>query len=258
MLLKPLPKPTGPAPLTAPAKPVPSLGPKELLPVWTSEGVAGKPPGCKECPFRLSGTGFVADWFPDEDKAPRLGFLLDFPNSDDVISRRPWSGKAGYAWEKAYLAPFGLCLQDVMISHVLRCQPKEQRFGKKLYPIAGMRRGAEMSCRQHDKVCWGGPVERTGGIHSFEPDTFVVTFHPREALAVPALSHLILADIKKAVKKMEAGRRVLVLMGDEAKDLVAPWLRGSVKSWRGHHWQGCWPWKEGSALVEPELGFISI
>lgn len=223
-------------------------GPAALLPLWNSTGVAEKPLGCNLCPFKTSGAGFVADWYPDTEKQPRLGFLLDFPSNNDVIERRPWSGAAGYAWEKQYLKPFGLSLQDVMISHVLRCRPKATRFGKPLYPTGKLRRDAEINCQTiWDDKAWGGETTRPGGIKSFLPNLFVVTFDLQQTLAVPALSKLVLRDIEKAVKKMHDGHRPLVLMGDEPKDLVAPWLRGAAKFWRGHWWHGEWPFGDDTS-----------
>ncbi len=232
--------------------------PAELLPLWNSTGVATKPDPCKLCPFQKDGAGFTADWYPDAEQIPRLGFLLDFPSSDDIVSRRAWSGVAGYAWEQKYLKPFGLSLSDVMISHVLRCRPKASRFGKPIYPIGKQRRDAELTCRHYDGQSWNGGGMRPGGIRDFNPNLFVVTFHPIETLAVPALSKLLQRDVEKAVRKMRADpeARVLVLMGDEAKDLIAPWLKGSVRGWRGHFWRGSYPFgSEKSMLREP--GFIA-
>lgn len=200
------------------------------------------------------GSGFVPDWYGDQYEEPKLAFLLDFPAADDVLDQRPWSGRAGYAWEKKYLKPFGLSLSNVLISHVLRCQPKERKWGKPVYPTASLRRGAEITCRQHDGKCWGGPKLRAGGIKKYDPNLFVISFHPSDALLVPALSRLIHKDIEKAVKRQTEGYRPLVVMGVEAKELIAPWLRGGIKPWRGTFWEGSWPFKENSMLVEP--GFL--
>src|SRR5579883_1274982 len=93
---------------TAKADKTPPRLTKTLLPVWTSKGVGQKPSGCLSCPFRNSGSGFVPDWYPDEERRPQIGFLLDHPGSDDVLEQRPWAGKAGWAWEKKYLEPFQL------------------------------------------------------------------------------------------------------------------------------------------------------
>jgi hypothetical protein len=225
--------------------------PAEIAPLWSSPGVAGKPEVCQLCPFQHQGTGFVADWWPAE-KEPSLGFLLDIPSSNDVVEQRPWSGAAGYAWESRYLKPFGLTLHDVGIFHVLRCRPRATRFGKPLYPTGKLRRDAEITCRQHDKVCWDGPRTRAGGLRKFNPNLFVTTFHPTDCIAVPALSRLLLRDVEKAVKKSREGNRVLVLMGDEAKELIAPWLKNSVKFWRGHWWRGDYPFgSDSSALLLP-------
>lgn len=257
--MKPLVRKTDKTPDAPPVlKPVPSLG-KNPLPLWTSTGVREKPEGCALCPFQTKGSGFVPDWYPDaHGEAPRIGFLLDHPTSDEVLEQRPWAGRAGYAWEKKYLKPFGLSLSDVFIGHVIRCQPRERKWGKPVYPTATLKRGAELTCRQHDKVCWGGDKLRKGGLHALNPDLFVVTFHPNDALLVPAFSRLIEADIKKAVGKMQEGRRPLVLMGNEARELVAPWTanKGGTKTWRGTFWAGEWPFKQGSSLIEP--GFVEI
>ncbi len=241
-------KPTAP-PIVK--KSAPSL--KPLLPIFDSAGVSSKPDTCKLCPFHTKSSGFAPDWYPDAEEPPKLGFLLDFPAADDVLEGRPWAGRAGYAWEKRYLKPFGLSLSSVYIGHVIRCLPKEKRFGKPLYPIGNVRRGAELTCRQHDGNCWGGPSVRPGGIKRLDPNLFVVTFHPSDALLTPALSRLILADIKKAFKRAQEGYRPLVIMGTEAKELVAPWLKGGIKTWRGTYWKGSWPFKEGSMLTEPRF-----
>jgi hypothetical protein len=72
-------------------------------------------------------------------------------------------------------------------------------------------------------------------------------------METPALRWLIESDIKRAVKRADEGYRPLILMGKEAKELVAPWAKGPVKSWRGHFYPGSWPWQEGSSLVVPEF-----
>lgn len=226
------------------------------LNVFASKGVREKPEQCALCPFATKGAGFVPDWYPDRDKPPQLGLLLNMPSSDDVVEQRPWSGRAGYAWEQKYLKPFGLSLTDVYIGHVVRCQPKDRKWGKPVYPIGTLKRHAEITCRQHDGKC--GPDLHKGGMKSFDPNMFVVTFHPSDALLVPALSRLIQADIGKAVRRMNEGYRPLVLMGTEAKDLLAPWLKGGIKSWRGSYWKGEYPFKEGSMLLEPRKGFLEF
>lgn len=254
MPLKPLITP--PKPPANAGKTPPSLVSKELPPVWSSPGVSQKPHDCKACPFRLQGSGFVPDWYPDDSRRPQIGFLLDFPSSDDVLEQKPWAGRAGFAWAQKYLKPFGLSIYDVFIGHVLRCQPKERKWGKPVYPTAKLRRDAELRCRQYDGQCWSGPKTREGGLLALDPNLFVVTFHPSDALPVPALGRLIYRDVEKAVKKMKEGFRPLILMGDESKDLVAPWMKGSVKFWRGNWYTGSWPFKEGSPDLEP--GFLEI
>jgi hypothetical protein len=234
--------------------PLPGAPKLPVLPVWTSLGVVDKPEACNLCPFKAKGTGFVPDWYPNAEGDVQLGLLLSTPVSDDVVEGRPWAGRGGFALERKFLAPFGLALKDVFVGHVLRCQPRDRHFGKPQYPTAKLRRDAELTCRQHDDRSFGGPVLRTEGLKTWNPDYFVITFHPSETILVPALSVLLLRDMEKAVKKARAGHRVMVLMGKEAKELVAPWLDGPIKSWRGHHWAGVYPFVQNSSLLEGGWG----
>lgn len=206
-------------------------------------GIRRRPKGCDLCPLSKLGTGFVPDEVPEN---PLVAFLLDYPSADDVLENRPWGGKAGkyFLWS---LLPYGRTRQDVLLANTLRCKPRHVYDGRNNdYPTGSVRRGAEITCRQYDKVSLTkGTLTKERSLETFDPNLFVVTFHPREIRLTPPLHRLIRADIKKAFKFAAEGYRPCVLFGINATQLVAPWIESGFKNWRGHFWKGSWPFKEG-------------
>lgn len=248
----------------APTKPLSSLKPlrplsrptAEPLPLpvandaFQSPGTVGKPLGCRHCRFQTSGAGFVADYCPSE---PKIAYFLDFPSSDDVLERRPWAGRAGWAWTKDFIESVGLTRSDVLICNALRCRPHDN-----MYPTGTDKRSAELSCRQYDNKLWAPAGMADGGLIKFDPNLFVITFNPYDSRKKPVLGPLIVSDLRRAVDKIAQGYRPCVLMGTDAMELVAPWTsgKGGAQDWRGHWYEGEWPWKTGTSLVVP--GFLPV
>lgn len=232
-MLKPLKKPAALPPLIKDK-------PKDE---WRSAGVAEKPSGCAACKYSTIGTGFCGD---DNPAGKRLAILCAAATKGEILEQIPWAGPQGWAYTKMFLDEAGIPRNEVLIAHVLRCRPPFQRTGSQTdsYPTGGNRRNAELSCRQYDESHTHRGVLSPGGIKTFAPDTFLVTFEPEKALEVTAYKRIIQEDIKKAWRLVQKGRRVCVLMGEPPFALLGDGLvdEGGVKNWRGHYWRAQWPY----------------
>jgi uracil-DNA glycosylase len=213
-----------------------------------SFGVRTKPRECSTCVYNTVGTGFCPDAVP---KDPVLGVLLESPGSEEVIEQVPLVGRAGKYWLRCFIESLGLKRDQVAIFNTLRCKPPNNN-----YPIGKMRMLAEEHCRIWDNK--QGRNLEVGGIHSYAPNLFVATFHPSAVLRTPPYHRLVVMDMEKAYKYARMGYKPLVLMGETALTLVAPWTehKGGVKTWRGHVWEGEWPYLSKGSNIRSR--FISI
>lgn len=238
-----------------PLKPLPKTS-KTLPPIikseskdWRSSGVSEKPAGCEACKYSSIGAGFCGD---DNPKGKKLMILCSAPTKGEILEQIPWHGPQGWIYTKFFLDEAGIPRNEVFISHVIRCRPPFKRVGGSddSYPKGADRRNAELTCRQFDNShTYRGDLLESG-IKEFAPDTFLVTFPPEKALEVTAYKRIIQEDIKKAWRLVGAGRRVCVLMGTPAFELVADGLEdeGGVKTWRGHYWSGMWGYDTMTAV----------
>ena len=208
-------------------------------------GVLKKPEGCNGCAYKSVGAGFCADWFPPD---PKIACLLEAPGENEILQRKPLVGAAGIAWETRLLEPLGLTRHDVLIANSIRCRPKGSS-GKEAwndFPTGRVSKHVLEVCRQYDGQHGGAHGELIpGGLTTWDPNAFVVSFHPSMLNRAPMTLRLIRRAIKRALGLVEMGYRPCVLMGDTATGLVAPWLQGGIKKWIGHYWLGKLPWGRG-------------
>ena len=234
------------------SKPLPPVIKSDQQP-WVSSGVSGKPSGCQACKYSTIGSGFCGD---DNPKGKKLMILCSSPTKGEIFEQMAWAGPQGWAYTRMFLDTAGIPRNEVFVSHVIRCRPPFKRIGgsNDSYPRGADRRNAELTCRQYDDShTYRGDILE-GGIKVFAPDTFLVTFEPEKALEVTAYKRIIQEDIKKAWRLVNAGRRVCVLMGTPAFELVADGLEdeGAVKTFRGHFWSSAWKYDTMSA-VKPKF-----
>lgn len=190
--------------------------------------VRRKPALCNLCPYAKIGGGFVPDWWPPQ--LPRLAVFLEAPGGDEVLLCEPMVGRAGRFWERALLKPLGLTRDDVIIANGLRCRPP-----KNLFPTGPVAKKALFTCRQYDYYHGEKGALQPRGLADWDPNLFVITYHPAAILRERAFYRLALADFEKAARYAELGWRVCVLCGDKAASLVWPLVaKGGVEAWRGH------------------------
>ena len=79
-----------------------------------------------------------------------------------------------------------------------------------------------------------------GGILSFDPNIFVLTFHPAAVLRTRAYFFLVKEEVKRAHEFARMGYRPLICMGGKAGALVFPRMEGNggLDSWHGHWFHG--------------------
>ncbi len=201
-----------------------------------SAGVSYKPAGCKLCPMAALGKGFCADYSPSE---PLIAFIFDMVGSDDVLERVPLAGAQGYYWQKILIEEQGLRRDEVLLSNAIRCKQPNDVNGRPKYPTGFVQKPAELNCRQYDN-----------SLIDFDPNVFVITLHPRTIRTVGAHQIQIIRDVAKAVSFSRRGYRPAVLFGEGVAELYFPWMKnnGGPKNWRGHWWQGEYPWKDSERL----------
>jgi len=208
-------------------------------------GVHKKPEYCKNnCPRAYKASGFVADYVPAH---PKIAFMFELPGKDDVTQCKPMAGGFGRYFWAVIGHRLGIKKEDVIFSHVLRCYS----YGN--YPTGKDNQVAEIACRYWDKFhnIEGHPTDERSLI-SWNPNIFICTFGLKDMINLGAYQALALADIEKAWRFAKAGYRPLVLLDTGAMSVVAPWLTGGIKKWRGHWWEGSWKWKQPET---PKVGF---
>lgn len=200
-------------------------------------GMMPKPDYChNNCPLAKTSNGFVADWV---GSAPVIAFMFSTPTKGDVLARKPLTSYGGLLYYTV-LKPHGLTLDNVIVSHVLRCDTwKSPKF---TYPVGYTRTRAELTCRGFDSVSRdskGLPTVATG-LKSWEPNWFGVTYSLSDARTLEAYQALFMADVEKALRFAKAGFRPLLLAGLEPMEVFAPWFAqtGGVKYHRGDWWEG--------------------
>lgn len=226
---------------------------RRLPDVWIPEswkdsgGVRCKPAYCRNsCPLgRYVGTGFCPDYKPE---VPKIAILIAHPLRDDIVSGRPLSSDS---WREFLFDPCGISPEDVFVCSVIRCLPVK-RGADGVYPSGTVRYRAEAACRHWDES--HGQEATPGGIAAYRPDLFVATFGLDQIMKVKAFLRLAQEDIKKALAFSSLGYRPMVLMGQEAFDLVFPRHGSSIRAWRGHWWLGEWPFLKSL----PKTGFIAV
>lgn len=193
--------------------------------------VHSRPAGCSGCSYSGTGLGFCPDWIPER---PRIGLLLEAAGATEIEEKMPLSGGTG-RWLWWLIESLGFSRADVAVFNTLRCHPPGNS-----YPVARGRKEAELSCRQYDGVHGTGLV--LGGVADFEPDVMILSFHPAAVLRsnnlAPLLGNRIGSEhtgvLAKAFRFAAAGRRPVVVMGDKAKELVAPEFGEGITKWVGH------------------------
>jgi len=204
-----------------------------------------KPTYCgSNCPRAYQAPGFVADWVPEN---PRIAFLFEIPSKDDVTYCKPLAGGYGRFFWAAIGSKLGLKKEDVIFSHVLRCYTWK-------YPPGQDTKVAEKACRYWDNFhnVNGHPDDRRS-LAAWKPNLFTCTFSLDKMVETGAFQALGIHDIKKALRFAERGYRPVVVMGTEALKMIAPWLSGGIKKWRGHWWEGDWGFN--STVSEEKIGF---
>lgn len=173
--------------------------------------------------------------------APKIAMIFDMPSGADVREQAPLSGEDGAAWEKMFITDLGYRREDVLMSHVLRCRQKNDKFGHPLYPKEPMRKRGELNCRHYDLR-----------LNEFDPNLYVISLHPRSIRLIGAHARQIARDVNKAFTFAGQGYRPAVLLGEPAAELYFPWMKagGGLKNWRGHYWQGESPFLPTSRRVE--------
>lgn len=216
---------------------LPVLGQQAVLDTNPTPGTAKKPDWCfNNCPRATIGSGFVPDWVPAN---PKIAFLFSHPAKDDVGEREPMrSGLGRYFWATIGRA-CGLKKQDVLFANVLRCYTWK-------YPTGKDATLAEQACRNWDNYQGGSGVPVAGNsLVAWKPNIFFPTFSLDKMIEIGAFQALAIADVRKALTFADEGFRPLVILGTEAFKVVAPWLDGGVKGWRGTWWEGSWKWEDG-------------
>jgi hypothetical protein len=219
-----------------PAPPVVKLDTK----IWSSPGVQGaKPQFCKSnCPFSTITAGFVRDHIPYD---PKLLVIFPYPQKFDVIRRDPMGSdfKKWFLWKIVNEVGFGK--EDVAIAHMLRCY-----CGSK-YPTGRFVDTAENVCRHFDYEHGHNGTKGIGGIADvFDPDLFYITLDPRKTMGTQALYRLFKMDFVRCASFVNLDYKPCLLCGAEVAGMLAPHkLAGGVKDWRGHWWEGDWPFKRG-------------
>lgn len=187
------------------------------------------------------GSGFVPDFIPSKAK---ILFVFAAPERDDPAENRLLSGNLGWFRKTALLKSLNLEQHEVALSSIIRCYPGKDKFLKLAYPQAKDRISCEKLCRQYDNrsLIAGEIVPR--GIINFDPNVFIITFDIEMLSAGSAFRHLILADIRKALRTINQGGRPAVLFGEHPAKMFAPYCfgpgQGGIKTWRGHIFNNTW------------------
>lgn len=240
--MKPLPKLVQLAPnLPAPPR---TGGFSKTAKEWQSAGVRGKPETCNLCSFSQKGTAFVADYMPS---TARIVYVFSHPKQADVIDQKPLAGPHGEIMRKILITDLGHREDEVGLAHTIRCMPQKitTRSGPSyLYPTGSLQRAAESNCRQFDNSSFKEGLLSPGGLIEFDPNLFLVTLDIDTALMIDAYKFMIQRDLETSWSFVDEGHRVAVLFGSEVLSLVAGFLKGGSKQWRGHWWESTgWPFE---------------
>ena len=199
--------------------------------------INNKPDYCHQC-CRLSheSYGYVRDWYGNE---PKIGIIGVVPSSRE-LGEGAWESFWYLEFLHQFFEPLGLTKENLILSYTLRCKPKRKDWKEDHpYPIGGLRKHAEASCRFHD-IAFG----------EWKPNIFISTYDLYVIRKLAANKVLFKADLEKAVRFSERGYRPVLLMGEEPLHLLKPGL-GGPKTWRGHWWEGDWPFTPGKVQILP-------
>lgn len=186
-----------------------------------SMGVNHKPAYCRNnCKMSYLSTGFVADSVGINTK---LAIMLPYPNKDSAIENRPLSGGFGAWLLHEFIYPFGLKMDNLIVSHTLRCTPPWKKTGA--YPTGKMKGHCEGACRN-----WDGPIKEWG------PDMFVVSIDPQDIFNLTAYYRQFKKSVEKVVKFIDMGYKPVLLCGNEPARLIFQTIEGNggAKGWLGH------------------------
>lgn len=183
-------------------------------------------------------SGIVYDNAPQN---PKIALMLPSPREEDVVDRKPLASKMAWYWRKKIFEKVGLKVNDILVTYLVRC------FCGKSYPKGKWVRQAESACRFFDRYHGENGKRQVGGfVDSWEPNLFVATYDLSKTVTTGAFYRQTCIDLEKAVSFYEKGYRPMVLCGIEAVQLVCPHIgKGGIRVWRGHWWEGEWPFKEG-------------
>lgn len=148
-----------------------------------------------------------------------MAFLAEAPGGNEIIDREPLVGASGRLFMHYFVNHFGYTRADCLLANTLHCNPPGNN-----YPVGALRKTAERNCHQYREA-----------LHDFNPDHFVLSMHPAVVLRTWSLLRVLQNDISKAWRLSSEGKRVIVLLGDKAKELVLPGIPGGISRWRGHH-----------------------
>ena len=205
---------------------------------WKAAGILVKPAQCVACPLRTVGSGFVPD---SVGLTPRVAIMLPTPTDDDLLENAPLSGGMGYYVFKNYLHTAGFRKDDLLLLHIIRCKPPWSARKRRLdYPTGVVRDKAETVCRSYDDQHGFQGGLQPGGLVKFNPDMFVLSLNPREAIRIPVYTRQIQRLFQRVYTFVQLGWRPLILCGNEPAELFAPFIKGQggVKAWHMHFWTG--------------------
>lgn len=219
--------------------------------------VRNHPKPCFQCSLLPGSVGFVADTVPAN---PRVWVMKQHPQTGEVEQDAEKIETMRAYWERDYLKPAGLSYDDLAVSHVFRCRPKNEPVGK-------VRKQAENICRQYDAQSADSAGRlRKGGLTDWAPDVFIITFDHLDCIDVPARKLFVRRAFGLAKMLIERAHKPMILMGKEAAQLVYPSLfvtrtrdrEAGFKSWVGHYWFGAWPFVAPEEPKKPESGLVNI
>ncbi len=206
-------------------------------------GIQLKPKTCQIlCPYFSIGSGYLEDTLPPEAK---IMVMLASPSSEDLLYRKFLSGKAGFSFFKNYIYPLGYRQEHVAICGVMRCRPVGGKF-----PLGQDKKGTVEACRYYDQQ----------KVKDFGPKSYIISQSLKDVYQENAFHSLMVNDFKKAFRFAEKGLRPIVLMGNEASEIVAPYIvgQGGTKKWRGE-WREIevWPFLTNKTMEPQKPTFAS-
>lgn len=219
---------------------------KSLPPVlnegeWESSGIMqDRPANCRSCRFSYKSVGFTPTWVGAD---PKIGIVFPHPDSEEVVAQVALQSVRGAHFLRENIEPLGYTKDNLIVSYVLRCLPPwDSKLRQRDYPTGSMRYNAEQVCRRYDSLKGQEGTQVTGGIVQWQPDMFVFTFDPADKIKIPAYTRLIQRAFAKAKYFADHGYKPVVLLGAEAIDIQAPWVKshGGVKAHAGGYVEQGW------------------